>query len=180
MRFPPPQALGGLRVVSLEKLRVAAMSLDITRCQLRSSHQHSRRCPQQGPSENESVCNESFRSATRPRPSLPCHAGPLECRAAAHTDCSGCSACLELTNSCHVTQMGAAGHPAKGSQSSSSPSTLACLPTFSPKPALGCWQLPKMSPHEGSNLAPRAGCDRPPLSPNSNYEIFNCSNISIR
>ena len=29
--FSTPQALGGLRVVSLEKLRVAAMSLNITR-----------------------------------------------------------------------------------------------------------------------------------------------------
>ena len=29
--FSTPQALGGLRVVSLEKLRVAAVSLDVTR-----------------------------------------------------------------------------------------------------------------------------------------------------
>ena len=148
--------------------------------QLRSSRQHSRRCPQPSPSEIESVCDESFCSATRPRPSLPCRAGALECRTAARTDRSGCSACLEHSNFCHVTRTGAAGHPAKGSQSSSSLSTLARLPTFSPKPALGCWQLPEMSPHEGSNLAPRAGHDHPPLSPNSNYEIFNCSNISIR
>ena len=132
--------------------------------QLRSSRQHPRRCPQQGPSENESVRDESFRSATRPRPSLPCRAGALECRAAARTDRSPLFTALWL-NACQSPSMGVpTGTPSRvqalGEKVADVALRMSDQPPFlSTGPWLGWWveRLLK-SLHGGSYWDPPRGC----------------------